>query len=398
MITKSLKNILTLFIGIILIIASSCSQSSTEPKKFVSNFVEVINSYESIQYKISAEKYSNNSLDTSVTTYEIWIVRKQGHRKRNGFIWLNNNYRPYSKIYDNGTMWRTNPTKNTTTQFSNFKDSFIATCDYIDLFLDPLDFRNQITNSNNKVSITDTVFQRIKSKRIIVEYPTNEEGEKNSIEYIIDRNTYTPIWAMMRRKSDENTLIIKLSFSDITIDGLNIKTLQKKHKELIETYPIETNNSSSKNSLLNSMLKVGEDAPLFNGNFYSSQKPFNLEDYLGKNIIVLDFWYSHCPPCIKAIPEISELNNLFKDKGVKVFGINSIDNKPQSIDYLETFTDRRTISYDIILVDSSVDLMYKIQRYPSVYVIGLDGTISIVELGYHKGSVEELTTRIKALL
>jgi len=42
------------------------------------------------------------------------------------------------------------------------------------------------------------------------------------------------------------------------------------------------------------------------------------------NFILLDFWASWCPPCIKQIPDIKKLNEEFADQDLKIIGI-SID-------------------------------------------------------------------------
>ena len=64
---------------------------------------------------------------------------------------------------------------------------------------------------------------------------------------------------------------------------------------------------------------------------------------------ILDFWYTHCPPCVKSMPYLSELYTQYKDKNVKIFGLNSVDNQPHSLEYLKTFLGKREITYYIIL-------------------------------------------------
>jgi thiol-disulfide isomerase/thioredoxin len=46
-----------------------------------------------------------------------------------------------------------------------------------------------------------------------------------------------------------------------------------------------------------------------------------LADYKGK-VVILDFWATYCPPCLEEIPHLVDLQNKYKDKGLRVVGLN----------------------------------------------------------------------------
>ena len=68
------------------------------------------------------------------------------------------------------------------------------------------------------------------------------------------------------------------------------------------------------------------------------------------------------------------------------------------MDNLKRFLSNREISYDIIMTQPEVDKAYKIQGYPSMYVIGLDGKITYVEVGYDAESFAKLKYKVFNLL
>ena len=55
--------------------------------------------------------------------------------------------------------------------------------------------------------------------------------------------------------------------------------------------------------------------------------PVNVKD--GKNIYVVEFWATWCPPCRRSIPHLTEIQKKFKDKGVVVVGIS--DEAPATV-------------------------------------------------------------------
>lgn len=50
--------------------------------------------------------------------------------------------------------------------------------------------------------------------------------------------------------------------------------------------------------------------------------PIDLKDGKGKNIYVIEFWATWCPPCRASIPHLTKLQQELKDKGVTVIGVS----------------------------------------------------------------------------
>jgi thiol-disulfide isomerase/thioredoxin len=383
-----------LFAAVSLFLFSSCLKNDD----FILNLKKELKKHNSITYKISEKYWYSDGVDTTYTPYELWIVRDKTDSLKNGFIIADNNYRPYNMIYDNGGFYLAIPPKHTTIFYKNFNEEIVSPIDWVDVFLNPDYFNNLQNNNSAGISGRDTVYNKIICKKIEIKFAKDNKTQKtNTYVFVINALTYTPEWAMLISKSAENTYYQELLFDNVKFDTESIENLKKRQQKIIAENPVERSGDNSETARLEKMLHTGTKAPLFSGKFYSYDKVFNLKDYIGKKVIIVDFWYTHCPPCVKAIPSLSELYKEYKNKDLIVFGLNSVDNQPHSMKNLDRFLKNRDISYDIILTQPDVDMMYKINGYPTMYVIGKDGKIAYVEIGFDKEKFAKLTEVIKQL-
>jgi thiol-disulfide isomerase/thioredoxin len=69
--------------------------------------------------------------------------------------------------------------------------------------------------------------------------------------------------------------------------------------------------------------KLGDPAPPLQIAEWIKGKPVNLADLKGKQIAVVEFWATWCPPCRASIPHLTQLQKKFKD--VVIIGITDED-------------------------------------------------------------------------
>jgi len=74
---------------------------------------------------------------------------------------------------------------------------------------------------------------------------------------------------------------------------------------------------------------------------------FKLSDFQGK-VLVVDFWATYCPPCVRQVPRLAELSRKYRDKGLEVIGLTFDDkaDQEQVVEFLKKAGADYTVGYD----------------------------------------------------
>jgi len=98
-----------------------------------------------------------------------------------------------------------------------------------------------------------------------------------------------------------------------------------------------------------------QNTPTENSDSKEKRPDFTLLDIKNKSrsisewdnkVILINFWATWCPPCVREVPTLDKLNTDFKDKGFVVIGI-AID----SLDAVVDFVDPLDLKYPILLAE-----------------------------------------------
>ena len=102
-------------------------------------------------------------------------------------------------------------------------------------------------------------------------------------------------------------------------------------------------------------------------------KQQRLSDYVGRGQYVLvDFWASWCGPCREEIPNIVAAYSKYKDKGLQVVGVASLEESERSLKYVR----EQNIPYpQIFNAGMPVLQLYGIDGIPYIFLFAPDGTI-----------------------
>jgi len=115
----------------------------------------------------------------------------------------------------------------------------------------------------------------------------------------------------------------------------------------------------------------GAKAINFNANDLNGNS-VNLGDFLGKEDILLVFFATWCPPCMKEVPELIKIQNEYADKGLKLIAV-SVDNTSGVV---KKTAKKKGINY-IVWHDASKEgsSLYKVMGIPTNILINKAGEI-----------------------
>lgn len=122
------------------------------------------------------------------------------------------------------------------------------------------------------------------------------------------------------------------------------------------------------------LLKPGTEAPDFSLSTPDG-KTVRLSDYRGK-YVVLDFWASWCPDCVKDIPNIKRLYADYKERGIEFIGVSFDDNKEKWTAALAKYGIEYTqVSELKKWKTTEISGAYNIKWIPSLYLVSPEGKI-----------------------
>jgi thiol-disulfide isomerase/thioredoxin len=92
------------------------------------------------------------------------------------------------------------------------------------------------------------------------------------------------------------------------------------------------------------------------------------DNELKGKVILLDFWNTHCGPCVKSLPDLQKIHDTYKDKGLVVIACAG-GNKKETIEFFE----KQEYNFPAGMVSWQTNLDYAVRGNPSYFLIDRNG-------------------------
>ncbi len=127
------------------------------------------------------------------------------------------------------------------------------------------------------------------------------------------------------------------------------------------------------------LLVIGTTAPAFElPRVLDSAETVDLEALRGQ-VVVLDFWGIHCPPCFRQADVLDSVHRQLSSRGVTIVGV--VVNF-EDLSEVTEFINKKNIQYPMVYDRGPVAAQYRVMTLPTLYVIDRHGRIAAAHRGF----------------
>ena len=141
-------------------------------------------------------------------------------------------------------------------------------------------------------------------------------------------------------------------------------------------------------------VSVGDTVPSFKARSIDGSENVSVDDYRGK-VVLVDFWASWCPPCLKSFPKYDNLRREIGTTNFEIVAINVDENTKDA----EKFLAKHPVSFPIVKDPKGVlPGVFGVKAMPTSYLIDKNGVVKYVHAAFKEGDIEKLRAKIEKLI
>jgi len=142
-------------------------------------------------------------------------------------------------------------------------------------------------------------------------------------------------------------------------------------------------------------VEEGDQAPDFTlPSIYTEGGEISLSDYAGKAVYI-DFWASWCAPGLVSLPRYNELYHMYRDRGSEILAVNVDNPVEEGLLFLEETPLDFPIPAD---PEGNALELFEVIGMPTSYLIGPDGRVELVHVGFRDGDIAVIEEAIQRVL
>ena len=115
-----------------------------------------------------------------------------------------------------------------------------------------------------------------------------------------------------------------------------------------------------------------------------------LSDYIGKKVVLLDFWSTICDPCLQAMPELVKLYGKYKDRGFEILAIS--EDGPETLAQVRPTAHDKGMTFPVLLDEETAVLSLPTYKgdIPVRVLVDRSGSIALKNSGHTAGDTAAL--------
>ena len=137
---------------------------------------------------------------------------------------------------------------------------------------------------------------------------------------------------------------------------------------------------------------IGKPVPAVELKLLSGES-LKLADLQGK-VVVLDFGATWCGPCVQGLPKVAEITAKRRERGLVFVAIDV--GETQAV--VEAFLAKKALQVPVALGGDTLGPQFGVAGIPHTVVVGRDGVVRAVNIGFGAGAEQELEVAIDAAL
>ena len=120
-----------------------------------------------------------------------------------------------------------------------------------------------------------------------------------------------------------------------------------------------------------------------------------LEQHRGK-VVMINFWATWCPPCVREMPAMQRLYQEFRAKGFEIVAISLDQGNPDDV---RDFVQKLSLTYPVVLdAEQKTKGLYRVRALPTTFLVDRKGRVVAWGMGAREWDGEAAKALIGHLL
>ena len=241
----------------------------------------------------------------------------------------------------------------------------------------------QVETENQKLKFFDDSVKKSNQRKMPLELEIIYQNKRKNMYRLADKllfdyvkkypDSFVSFWKLAEQMHWGHETIYDSTFSNLS-------------EKIKKTYSGKALFQKMQSSFL---LQVGKKFPTINLVQHKETTIKFLDTLNLKTFTLIDFWYSHCSPCIKQFPKFKNIYANFNEKGFEIIGI-SIDKKEDIQDWENIISKQELMWNQFLDINGVESTRLSINVFPTNFLIDEKGVVIKKDI-----SPEELSLFLK---